>query len=619
MLTIALLIGLTLAPIAQAPRDSLPPPARNLAELQHQLDSIRQKYRVPGVGIALVTRDSTLWAGGLGLADLATRRPVTAETHFRVGSISKSFTALGILRLVEQGKVSLDTPIKQIIPEVRIDNPWDATRPITVANLLEHTAGFDDMHFNEMYVPTKAPDLPMGEVLAINPASRRVRWEPGTRMSYSNPGYGVAGYLLEKVAAMPYDRYLRDSIIAPLGMTTASFELTDADTVALSQGYSGTNPKPVGYPHIYLRPAGNLHCSPAELARLVRMFLNRGTIDSTRIIAPETVDRMERTETTSLAANGVKTGYGLANYNTLEFAVPTHGHDGGIDGFSSDYQYSAEAGVGWVVLVNGGEAAAIGEMVTAIGRFMLRDVAAPAAPSAPAPADLTKYVGYYRPAAPRSALFAIALDLVGGVRVTARGDTLYQGPVLGKGEALVPTGGSTFRLAKRPVADRAFLESAGGGMVYASGGDYWERTSMVPLMLGMAGLIAALALMAAATVYAIGWLPRRFLGRIAAGPATTVRAWPLAAVVSAVVFVALALQFGLSHGATFNAASGGTFLASLGFPLVSVVGLVKTFRADPTAAGPAARRFGVLVGLACLGVAIWLGAYGFVGLRTWSY
>lgn len=620
MLAFVLIAGLAASPVLPiAPGDSTPRPARTLAELRRQLDSIRTKYRVPGVGVALVTRDSILWAGGLGLADLATHRPVTAETHFRVGSISKTFVALGILRLMEQGKLTLDTPVRQIIPDVRIDNPWEATRPITVANLLEHTAGFDDMRFNEMYVSGKAPDLPMGEVLAINPGSRRVRWEPGTRMSYSNPGYGVAGHLLEKVAGMPYDRYLRDSIIAPLGMTTASFELTDADTAALAQGYSGTKPKPVGYPHIYHRPAGNLHCSPLELARLVRMFLHRGAIESVRIISPQTVDRMERTETTSLAARGVKNGYGLANYYSFEFQVPTHGHDGGIDGFLSDYQYSAEAGVGWVVLVNGGEDAGYGELVKAVGRFMLRDVAAPALPMISPSTDLARYVGYYRPAAPRSQLFAIALDLVGGVRVTQRGDTLFQGPVLGKAEALVPASAATFRLAKRPAADRAFIEGTGGKLIFASGGDYWERASLVPFILRLGGLVVALALMVAALAYGLGWLPNRLRGRLSPGPATAVRAWPLAAVASAVGFVVLAVKYGASHGATLNPASGGMFAASLIFPLVSVVALVKTVRAKSVEAGPLARRFGIMVAVACLGVAAWLGAYGFLGLRTWRY
>ncbi len=620
--TISLILALAAGGrlVGQQAADTTPPPARTVEELRHRLDSIRTKYRIPGVGIALVTRDSILWAGGLGSADLARNRPVTTETQFRVGSISKSFVALAILRLVEQGRLRLDTPVRQLVPEIQIDNRWEATRPVTVANLLEHTAGFDDMHFNEMYVKSKRPDLPMREVLAINPASRRVRWEPGTRFSYSNPGYGVAGYVLEKVAGMPYDRYIRDSILTPIGMKTASFELNDADTASISQGYSGTDPKPVGYPHIYLRPAGNLHSSPAELARMVRLLINRGTIDSVRILAPESVDRMEHTETTTLASRGVRTGYGLANYHTLAFQVPTHGHDGGIDGFVSNYEYTSEAGVGWVVLVNGGEGAGFGELVSTVGRFMLRDVPAPAKPTVVATAaELAPFAGYYRPAAPRSSLFQIAEELLGGVRVVQRGDTLFEQPVRAKPQALVPTGPGTFRLAREPITSRGFVETSEHGMAYASPGGYWERASILPWLLEVAGLFLAALFMGLALAYALVWIPRRWLGRIAGGAPTTVRAWPLLAVLSIIGFFVLAIKFGLSDGGTLNAATGAMFIVGLLGPLVGLVALVRTVRADGRVVGPVARRFGILVSVACLGVAIWLGAYGFIGMRTWRY
>src|SRR5207249_7289401 len=128
-----------------------------------------------------------IWAGGVGLADVAARHPVTAETHFRVGSISKSFVALALLQLVERGAISLDARVKDVAPELIIENRWESTRPVTVANLLEHTAGFDDMHFTEMYNRTDRPDIPLREVLALNPRSRRVRWPPGNRLSHLHP------------------------------------------------------------------------------------------------------------------------------------------------------------------------------------------------------------------------------------------------------------------------------------------------------------------------------------------------------------------------------------------------------------------------------------------------
>src|SRR5439155_1648484 len=135
---------------------------------------------VPGVGIAIVDRDRAIWIGGVGVADLDTRRPVDGDTVFRAASITKSIVALGVMRLVEQGKLALDAPIDKLVPDAGITNRY--TTPVTLAQTLEHTAGLDDCRFNETFVDG---DITAEEALAINRRSRVVRWQPNSRMSYS--------------------------------------------------------------------------------------------------------------------------------------------------------------------------------------------------------------------------------------------------------------------------------------------------------------------------------------------------------------------------------------------------------------------------------------------------
>ena len=198
---------------------------------------------VPGAGIALVTVDGTEWAGGVGLADRDAGVPVTADTHFRAGSVSKSFVALALVQLYEDGKLDLDAEVATLLPDLPIDNRWDT--PLTLRHLLEHTAGFDDMHFNEIYVMDGAPDLTLEQVLLRNPASRRVRWRPGTRMSYANPGYAVAGLVLERLSGMRYDQFIQQRIFAPLEMWTSTFPLAPEDDKALARGYAAASGPPV--------------------------------------------------------------------------------------------------------------------------------------------------------------------------------------------------------------------------------------------------------------------------------------------------------------------------------------------------------------------------------------
>ena len=600
--------------------DSTPAP-RSLAEVQTRVQAILVKEKAAGAGIALVTRDSVLWAGGLGLADVAAHRPVTAETHFRVGSISKSFVALALLQLVERSALRLDARVKDLAPELAIENRWESTRPVTVANLLEHTAGFDDMHFTEMYNRTDRPDIPLREVLAINPRSRRVRWSPGTRFSYSNPGYGVAGYVIERAAGVPYDRYIQDSLLAPLGMGTSSFRLVPGDTLVLAKGYNDPNGRPVGYTQIYLRPAGNLHSSPRELAQLVRMFLHRGVVDGRRIVSEASITRMERPATTLLARHGVAAGYGLANYSTLEFPVTFHGHDGGIDGFISDYKYSTELGVGWVVLVNSGSSGrALEGIVRAVEGYLLRDQQLPQKPVARVPAaDLTRYTGYYRMASPRIELFRLITDLVGGVEVFLRNDTLYQRAFRSKAQALIPASATTFRLAEESEGNRMFFTDDGGRQVYATPSDYYERASLWGYRLLLTGAALATLLLASAVLAALVWVPRRLRGRISAGPATTVRLLPLLAVLTLAGSLALAVsigmtEYGLRSWKTVGFA-GGTVL----FAMLALLSLTRVLTARKPAVSRGARVYALLVSLAAVATAIYCGAYGFIGLRTWAY
>ena len=116
------------------------------------------------------------------------------------------------------------------MPEVAIDNPWDADTPVTVRHLLEHTAGFDDMHFNEAYVLDDAPDLPLEQVLHAQSGVAAGALEARARgCRYSNPGYGVAGLVVEKVSGQSFDEFVEERIFRPLEMTTSSFRRSPPD------------------------------------------------------------------------------------------------------------------------------------------------------------------------------------------------------------------------------------------------------------------------------------------------------------------------------------------------------------------------------------------------------
>src|SRR5438094_1699721 len=174
----------------------------------------------------------------------------------------------------------------------------------------------------------------------------------GTRMYSANPRNAIAGYLIEKTTGEPFDQYIREMFLRPMGMEHADYPFTEANKALLATAYEGNPPKAVRYPFIYLRPAGDLKASPGELAKLVQFFLRRGKAGETQLVKPESILRMEAPETTLAAKNGLRLGYGLANYSSVEGGVVAHGHNGGIDGFLSTYRYMPEQNWGYVILLN---------------------------------------------------------------------------------------------------------------------------------------------------------------------------------------------------------------------------------------------------------------------------
>ena len=256
-----------LSPLAAAADEDLQP-------LLDKIEATRREHAIPGVGMAIVSRDKVLWVGGFGVMDLETERPVTADTIFRIGSVTKMFTALGLIMLDEEHKLRLDGPVREFAPDAPYTNPHEQTHPITIAQLLEHTAGLQDLTKAEFEHSDPKP-LTLEEGLAFEPASRTVRWKPGLHAVYSNAGYGLAGYVLQTVAKMRYEDFIAERIFQPLGMASSGFFLDDQTAARLATGYETDATTPLPYWHMLMRPFGGINSTPRDMASFVRLLLER--------------------------------------------------------------------------------------------------------------------------------------------------------------------------------------------------------------------------------------------------------------------------------------------------------------------------------------------------------
>lgn len=252
---------------------------------------------VPGVALALINNGNIVLEKGYGLRDLATHAPVTTATLFNIGSISKSFTALGIAQLVDQQKVDLDAPVVKYLPDLRLRDP-QAQQLVTLRQLLSHSSG---LPADEQW-PPQVPSTREGIVAEFT--TMPVTAPPGTRFQYCSRCIVLAAYILERLTGQSWEAYTGAHIFEPLGMTTASFGphgLEHAPNRALPYRHdliSGEVPVPWNRLQYLeaLAPGGGIDANIDEMAHYALLQLGDGTISERRLVSAEMMTELQRPE-----------------------------------------------------------------------------------------------------------------------------------------------------------------------------------------------------------------------------------------------------------------------------------------------------------------------------------
>jgi hypothetical protein len=443
-------------------------------------------------------------------------------------------------------------------------------------------------------------------------------------MSYSNPGYGLAGYLIEKAGGAPLEDRIAANILRPLGMTHSDMRLTPEVKNQLAQGYEEGSPVPY-YP-IYLRPAGELKSSPNEMARFVRMMLNRGELDGLRIVSPESIARMETPETSLAARAGLKNGYGLGIYSDLEFPILQRGHDGGIDGFLSRYVYIPDAGAGYFFSINasGSSGHAMRKLDRLLYEYMTRGAKAHPEPAIKMPKGASEWAGYYEPRSPRQATLRYAEILTGGqfVMVDSRG--VHVRPLFGTPRTLIPVGPNLFRIEKGAAAGTIFTTDGKDNVVMVSAVPpgmpvpiYFVKSNPIWPMTRLALVMGALFVMLTSVAFAIIWIPRKLFGRMKGAPYLAVRILPLLATISLLAAFAMVLTSEPIYLARAGFASITFFLGTIAFAILSIAGLMLAVISTQWPISRGVRIHSIMVAMACVGLTSYLAYWHQLGLRLW--
>jgi CubicO group peptidase (beta-lactamase class C family) len=266
------LIGLLLAAASAA--HAAAPDKATLAEVDRIFADWRLASHAPGVVYGIVADGRLVHVDGLGIQDVATKRPVTADSLFRIASMSKAFTALAILKLRDEGKLALDAPAETYVPELKVWRyPTSDSPKITVRHLLNHTAGFveDNPWGDRQQVMTEAE---FSALLAEGTAFSR---PPGLAMEYSNLGYALLGRIVTNVSGTGYQDYIRREIMAPLGMASTGFDVLASPADRRAIGYRWQDNRWVREPNMKdgaFGAMGGVETSANDFAKWVSFLLS---------------------------------------------------------------------------------------------------------------------------------------------------------------------------------------------------------------------------------------------------------------------------------------------------------------------------------------------------------
>ncbi|GJL53317.1 MAG: hypothetical protein NPIRA02_04490 [Nitrospirales bacterium] len=305
-------------------------------------------HDVVGMSVALVDDQRVVWSEGFGYADKSNNIKATSDTLYRVGSLSKLFTATAVMQLAEQGKLDIDKPLSTYLPEFRVKTRFADTASVTLRNMLSHHSGLPQNYRKGMMGANLRPF----RGLIQNLKDEYMMYPPNLLFSYSYLGFVLSGSVLEAVSGIPYATYMDRMLLQPLGMTRSTFStITPPPTKWYRKGEEETAPS------FRWVPAAGLNSSVLDMSRFLSMVFAGGTAGDRPILQPETLEEMLRPQHAENPLDRkfhVGLGWMLStlNANTIERAGPVAHHSGGPILFRSKLMILPEQKLGVVVLTN---------------------------------------------------------------------------------------------------------------------------------------------------------------------------------------------------------------------------------------------------------------------------
>lgn len=343
---------------------------KELQEIDSYVLGQMKNLDIPGVAIGIVHGDQIVYTQGYGVAD-DSGRAMTPDTPFLIASLSKSFTAVGIMQLVEEGKINLDAPVQTYLPWFRVADE-EVSSEITVRHLLHQTSGFDERESYVRNLNTDTSDDALEKSIR-DLQTDKLNFTPGEAFEYANTNYDILGLIVQTVSGQSYEEYVEEKIFAPLDMNQSFTSMEDARAGNLSSGYypyfgfTKEFDNQLPYSRI-VKPSAGLFSSTEDLTHYLIAHLNDGQYQGNSILSSEGIDTLHRPGISFGERAGYGMGWTIFPFTEIQSVAPDGvtptgvAHRGEWLGYYSIMVIIPELETGIVVLMNKSNASKAPEM-----------------------------------------------------------------------------------------------------------------------------------------------------------------------------------------------------------------------------------------------------------------
>ena len=333
---------------------------KDLKEIDSYVLGQMKDLDIPGVAIGIVRGDQVVYTKGYGVADDA-GRTMTADTPFLIASLSKPITALGIMQLVEEGKIDLDTPVQTYLPWFRVADE-DVSSKITVRHLLHQTSGFDERESYVRNLNTDSSDDALEtSIRALNTAE--LNFAPGEAFEYTNTNYDILGLLIQTVSGQSYEEYIEEKIFTSLNMEQSYTSLEDARAGNMTRGYYPFFGITTAYDHLMpysrtVKPSAGLFSSAEDLTHFLIAHINQGQYQGNSILSKEGITTLHTPGIQFSENTGYAMGWSVFSFPDMASATPNNSvpigltHAGEWAGYTSLLVFIPELETGIALLIN---------------------------------------------------------------------------------------------------------------------------------------------------------------------------------------------------------------------------------------------------------------------------